>query len=159
MVCKTSAYATNLDQHKKALGNVVVDLFDQKLISFRWDVSYIYSAMMAQQKIKLWYLVHLVWISYGKNNICDHSPLTLSPSSFCLSGRTPVRLLMDCFRSITVSSSDRELMEYSWPPHFMITDTDMALTGSSHTYTHYSWKNARAHTSAHPFKLKYFQLQ
>ncbi|KAF3841034.1 hypothetical protein F7725_006896 [Dissostichus mawsoni] len=27
--------------------------------------------------------------------------------------KTPVRLLMDCFRSITVSSSDKELMEYS----------------------------------------------
>lgn len=63
------------------------------------------------------------------------SPLTLSPSSFCLSGSTPVKVLMDCFRSITVSSSDRELMEYSWPPHFMITDTDMAHAGSSHTYT------------------------
>lgn len=64
------------------------------------------------------------------------SPLTFSPSSFCLSGSTPVRLLMDCFRSITVSSSDRELMEYSWPPHLMITDTDMAQTRALHTQTH-----------------------
>lgn len=64
------------------------------------------------------------------------SPLTFSPSSFCLSGSTPVRLLMDCFRSITVSSSDRELMEYSWPPHLMITDTDMAHTRALHTQTH-----------------------
>lgn len=64
------------------------------------------------------------------------SPLTFSPSSFCLSGSTPVRLLMDCFRSITVSSSDRELMEYSWPPHLMITDTDMAHTRVLHTQTH-----------------------
>lgn len=99
--------------------------------------------------MKSWYLVHLVWISYGiiytspppprYNALLTTdalSPLTLSPSSFCLSGSTPVKVLMDCFRSITVSSSDRELMEYSWPPHFMITDTDMAHTGSSHTYTH-----------------------
>lgn len=80
-------------------------------------------------------------LSYPPRNISyviidAPSPLTFSPSSFCLSGSTPVRLLMDCFRSITVSSSDRELMEYSWPPHLMITDTDMAHTRALHTQTH-----------------------
>lgn len=72
-----------------------------------------------------------------------HLPLSLSPSSFCLSGSTPVKVLMDCLRSMTVSSSDSELMEYSWPPHLMITDTDMAHTGSSHQHTH---TNTHTHT-------------
>lgn len=66
-----------------------------------------------------------------------NSPLSLSPSSFCLSGSTPVKVLIDCLRSMTVSSSDSELMEYSWPPHLMITDTDMAHTGSSHKHSHW----------------------
>lgn len=42
-------------------------------------------------------------------------------------------------------------MEYSWPPHFMITDTDMAHKGYTHTYTHTA--AAGAQTSAHTFKL------
>lgn len=80
------------------------------------------------------------------------SPLTLSPRSFCLSGRTPVKVLMDCFRSNTVSSSDRELMKYSWPPHLMITDTDMTLRCSSHTHTHdCSWSQVCTRTLCKKF--------
>lgn len=119
--------------------------------------------------MKCWYLVHLIWISYGiiytsspRYNtlvITDAlSPLTLSPSSFCLSGSTPVKVLMDCFRSITVSSSDRELMEYSWPPHFMITDTDMAL--HTHTRTRLQLElGTHAHRRVHTLSSKYFQQQ
>lgn len=45
-------------------------------------------------------------------------PLTLSPSNFCRSGSTPVRVLRNCLRSSTVSSSESVVTEYSCPPHF-----------------------------------------
>lgn len=45
-------------------------------------------------------------------------PLTLSPSNFWRSGSTPVRVLRNCLRSSTVSSSESVVTEYSCPPHF-----------------------------------------
>lgn len=90
-------------------------------------------------EMKSWILYVTIYMDSPRHNtpvtIDAVSPLTLSPRSFCLSGSTPVKVLMDCFRSNTVSSSDRELMEYSWPPHLMITDTDMAHFGSLRTNT------------------------
>lgn len=53
-----------------------------------------------------------------KNLQVGRLPLTLSPSNFWRSGSTPVRVLRNCLRSSTVSSSESVVTEYSCPPHF-----------------------------------------
>lgn len=52
-------------------------------------------------------------------------PFTLSPSNFWRSGSTPVRVLRNCLRSSTVSSSESVVTEYSCPPHFTMMGSDI----------------------------------
>lgn len=55
-------------------------------------------------------------------------PLYFKPKSFCLSGKTPVLSFMSSFRDLTVSVGDKFCIAYSFPLHFIVTQSSSTVS-------------------------------
>lgn len=117
---------------------------------------------------------------YRLQKLAVHVPLYFKPKSFCLSGKTPVFSFMSSFRYLTVSDGGKCSIEYSFPLHFMVTQTSLVsllaamldLTGQGqpreigrHSYVSVSYTrhvtrgranltgNGNAHGKTHTYKM------
>lgn len=93
-------------------------------------------------------------------------PLYFKPKSFCLSGKTPVLSFMSSFRDLTVSVGDKFCIAYSFPLHFIVTQSSSTVSlltamlfvvknrpGEIGCYSRVSGKFSRARRKRKPVRI------